>query len=182
VRAAGGPDWLPPSGVLFFFNDDQRYGFPDHVKVLLAPAAASAASASPAELKREHEFGERHVRFETAQSAPSLDWLNLDPRMMDAVEDLYPTFEPDHRLGGYPDEIQPICFPTDCERQARRFGLATVQEVEPAQSPWRLLLQVDADDELGMVWVDMGRLFVFVHEEHARTGDFSRIVAFSQFH
>lgn len=182
VRAAGGPDWLPPTGVLFFFNDDERYGFPDHVKVLFSPSAASGVAAPPTPLNSEHEFGERHLRFEATPSAPSLDWLDLDPRMMDAVEDLYPTFEPDHRLGGYPDEIQPICFPTDCELQARRFGLVSAPQEEPGETPWRLLLQVDADDELGMVWVDMGRLFVFVREEDARAGDFLKTIAFSQFY
>lgn len=186
ARAAAGPEWLPASGALFVFYDEQRADSADRLKVLYSPRRGEVAQLPPAPLRPEYQFGSRRVRFSPATSAPSLDWLDLEPRLADEVEDLYESYEPDHRLGGYPDEIQPASFPTDCEALARRTFPDLHDAPRPASDPgatdWRLLLQIDADDELGMVWIDMGRLFVFVREEDARAGDCSRTVGFSQFY
>lgn len=187
ARAAGGPDWLPATGMLFVFNDLERYGFPDHVRVLFARSRDGVARPPPAPLREEYDFGERRVRFQPAASAPSLDWLDLDPRLGRGLDDLNEEFEPDHRIGGYPDELQPGSLAIEAEQMARRYdrlgdaGAArAAAAAAPESTPWRLLLQIDSDDELGMMWGDTGRLYVLIREEDARRGDFTRTVSVMQ--
>ena len=43
---------------------------------------------------------------------------------------------------------------------------------------WRMLLQIDADESVGMTWYDGGRIYYFIKEDDARAGDFSKV----QFH
>ena len=47
---------------------------------------------------------------------------------------------------------------------------------------WRLLLQVDSDDDAGMMWCDVGQLYFWVREVDARAGDFSRTWTILQSH
>lgn len=192
VRAAGGPDWLPETGALWVFNDDQRYGFADHVRVLFSPDEERAPLPPPPELKQRHRFGERRVGFLSMTSLPSLDWLGVDPaeanlsdeeldELADAPDVEFGD-ELQHRIGGYPSEIQDSRMAVECEHLAR--GLPN--DAEPSEAvlraarSWRLLLQVDSDPALGMNWGDGGRLYVFVREQHARTGKFGKTVSLWQ--
>lgn len=192
VRAAGGPDWLPETGALWFFNDDQRYGFADHVRVMFSPDGERALVAPPSALERRHRFDERRVGFLPMTSVPSLDWLGVDPaeanlsdeeldELADAPDAEFGD-ELQHRIGGYPSEIQDSRMAVECEHLAR--GLPADAEptdaVLRAARSWRLLLQVDSDPQLGMNWGDGGRLYVFVREQHAQAGKFGKTVSLWQ--
>jgi hypothetical protein len=171
VAAAGGPDWLPKAGALFFFFfDDQS----DRMTVRFTNLAGDGPAKPPAPLEPEREFGERRVAFVRTMARPTDRWLGLHPLLRPATEDLYETYEPDHRVCGYPAEIQLECLPAACEGWPRKF--------DATQTGWRLLLQVDADDDLGMVWIDSGRIYVLVRETDALMGDFSKTRTFLQFH
>lgn len=41
-------------------------------------------------------------------------------------------------------------------------------------SEWRLLLQIDSDDNAGMMWGDVGRLYVWIRRDDLKRRDFSR--------
>lgn len=190
VRSADGPEWLPSDGRLWAFNDDQGYGAADHVHILYAPPDAVVARlASPADLKKRLRYRERPVEFRRTIVAPSLEWLGVDPRDL-SIEGLSPEelasapegphrAEPQHRIGGYPSEIQDERMQITAERLAR--GLMRDSEITPAieraAGEWRLLLQIDSDPQLGMSFGDAGRLYVFIKEKHARVGDFSKTVS-----
>lgn len=137
-------------------------------------------------------FTERRVAFLVARSTPSTDWLDadlsgLDDEQIDALADAHDEAfgdELQHRIGGYPSEIQGGRMHVECELLRR--GLDRDAEITPAieraARQWRLLLQVVSDPALGMNWGDGGRLYVFIREKDARAGDFTKTVALSQSH
>jgi uncharacterized protein YwqG len=90
-----------------------------------------------------------------------------------------------HRIGGYPSEIQDEQMAISCELMRRGLppeyaGTEITPAIERASKQWRLLLQIDSDPALTMNWGDGGRLYVFIREKDARAGDFSRTVTISQ--
>lgn len=190
VRSGGGPDWLPREGKLWAFNDDDGYGSADHLRVLHAASdAATVRHAFPDDLGKRHRFGEQRVGFRLDMVAPSLDWLGVDPRVLDisrlneselaaAPQGLHRD-ERQHRVGGYPSEIQDERMSITAELLARGLSLngPLPPDIEEAAHEWRLLLQVDSDPQLGMNFGDAGRLYVFIKEKDARAGDFSKTVS-----
>jgi hypothetical protein len=193
-RPHGGPDWLPEAGRLYAFYDPERHGFADVVSIQYSkdppgpPVRPPEGGRSP--------FPERHVAFMAFRSAPSPEWLgfdwsilDIDPEALNArissLADAPPADEIQHRVGGYPDEIQEERMPLSCEYLARGLpapdaGLEPAPAVLRASKEWRLLLQIDSDPALGMNFGDGGRLYVFIRERHARAADFSKTVALSQ--
>lgn len=191
ARQAGGPDWLPASGLLcLFYNED--YGLAEQCRVLLVQSQDSAATP-PLTLPRRRLHPERSIGFERWTSFPSSDWMNIAPRSLDAWDKLVgeeePPFAdaPQHRVGGYPDEIQNEMLWMSCELLVRGlepydYDAPPDLEIFEAARSWRLLFQVDSDETLKTNWGDGGMLYVFVREEDARAGDFSKTVTLSQTH
>jgi uncharacterized protein YwqG len=195
VRAADGPDWLPAEGRLYAFYDGWRAGFADEVCMLFSVEPPGRPVAPPAALGGKWRFHERHAAFLAFRSVPSLDWLGVDLTELDASDAELDELadapnepfgdELQHRIGGYPSEIQNSRMGLECEYMAR--GLKPEYAEPPpnilrASKTWRLLLQLDSDPALGMAWGDAGRLYVFVRDAHARRGDFSKTVTISQTH
>lgn len=196
VRAAGGPGWLPESGRLYAFLDEDRVGFADHVQIVYSAKPAGPAFATAPTAARRPPFPERRVGFEPFTSVPNLEWLGVDSRQLRGAdpkvwEDVARIAnapaddERQHRLGGYPNEIQETRMPLECEHRARNlpppaWGVDVRPDVARASESWRLLLQIDSDPALKMNWGDGGRLYVFIREEHARAADFSKTVTLLQ--
>jgi uncharacterized protein YwqG len=82
-----------------------------------------------------------------------------------------------HRFGGYPTIIQS----NDLEAQAAHFGEgadyppADLDAVKRA-AKWRLLLQLDSDDEL-MWGTDSGMVYFLINDEDLRRKNFDRVAA-----
>lgn len=193
-RAHGHLPWLPGSGRLYFFYDPEREGFADCVSVLSSEENPGAAADLPARLERRWRFMERRVSFMPTPSIPSLDWLGVDLASVDLSDEELDELaeahdaafgdEIQHRLGGYPSEIQGSQMQIECEHLRRGIGDFGSVEIPPAirraARQWRLLLQVDSDPALGMNWGDGGRLYVFIRKADALKGDFSKTVALAQ--
>lgn len=193
ARAADGPDWLLDEGRLYAFYDDARLGFPDLVRIAHSLEAPSQAVPHPADVPSKFRFPERRAGFLRLRSIPSLDWLGVDVRDLSDGSDLDELAdlpnepfadELQHRVGGYPAEIQEEQMALSCERLRRGQNPYDGQEPAPAvqraSKAWRLLLQIDSDPGLKMNWGDSGRLYVFIREQDARKGDFSKTVTISQ--
>src|SRR5206468_6059718 len=132
-------------------------------------------------------FSERRAAFLPFRSIPSLDWLGVDLSDLDVSDDELDELadapdepfgdELQHRIGGYPSEIQGTRMSLECEYLARGLKAETVEPppaILRASRTWRLLLQIDSDPGLGMSWGDAGRLYVFVRQAHAERGDFTK--------
>jgi hypothetical protein len=186
-------DWLPREGLLYAFYDPDGHGLADVVRVLHSIEPAGSSTPAPPGVR--WRFPERRVAFTALSSAPSLDWLGLDASEVGCDEDEFeslqrigdapPPDEMQHRIGGYPNEIQPERMWLSCEHLARgwpepRWDEDIPPAVERAAKEWRLLLQIDSDPALKMNFGDGGRLYLFIRERHARRGDLSKTVALWQ--
>lgn len=193
LRDHGGPEWLHHDGRLYAFVDETRYGFADVVRILRSGEPPSQGRAAPTGTPT--PFGERRLGFQAYDSIPSLDWLGVDLREFDVSPDELDKVasapdepfgdEIQHRIGGYPSEIQDERMSISCELMRRGLpseyeGTVITPAIERAAKQWRLLLQVDSDPALKMNWGDGGRLYVFIREKDALAGDFSRTVTLSQ--
>jgi uncharacterized protein YwqG len=189
-------DWLPREGRFYAFYDPERHGCADVVRVLYSTDEPGPPIPAPAGVR--WRFPERRVAFMVFNSAPSPDWLNLDPCDIDldfetvderraGFADMVPPDELQHRIGGYPNEIQAECMRLSCEHMARGLpapdhGAVVPPAIERASKQWRLLLQIDSDPGLKMNWGDGGLLYVFIREKDALAGDFSKTVSIWQTH
>lgn len=184
AHAAAAIAWLPDEGRLFLFHDPNSLG---STTLVHSKAATGPKRPIPRGTIRHPE---RRVGFLAAMSYPSDDWLDLPLDRVDceAVDErlaaLAPTPEgPRHRMGGYPDEIQGGCLRRECEWAARGLGPdpeRDPQDIEEGSRSWRLLFQIDSDADLKIAFGDGGSLYVFIREEDARLGDFSRTVTIFQ--
>jgi uncharacterized protein YwqG len=195
VHRAGGPDWLPTEGRLYAFYDPMKAGESDQVSIAFSDGLAGAPSTPPSTLPDKLRFPQRRVGFLPFTSTPSLDWLGLDVSDLDVSESELDQLanmpdepfgdELQHRIGGYPSEIQEAQMALECEHLARGlpepvWGEDIPPAIKRASKEWRLLLQIDSDPALKMNFGDGGRLYVFIRERHARVGDFSKTVTLWQ--
>ena len=192
VREAGGPAWLPDDGMLFVFHHED-WGSPDLVRVLYVQERVEE-SRLPRRSPDDWAYPIRSISFERRTSLPSLEWLSMDghdlepagPAWAELSEIVDRRSMPNahHQIGGYPEEIQPGHLPLEAELAWRREGgparKPEIYSPQAASQAWRLLFQIDTDDQLGMSWMDGGRLYVLVREQDARAGDFSQTVTIVQ--
>ena len=102
-----------------------------------------------------------------------------------------------HRFLGWPDEVQGSMyggFPGVLQTTKTRHGVnpftkegitipgntldgvpADVLALLRTKAEWRLLLQLDSDDELGWCWGDMGTLYFWIREDDLRARRFDRV-------
>jgi len=181
IHAAGGVDWLPSHGRLLFFYELEHSGWGGTsadagCAVVRYETGAPIVAAEPADLPTDFRFDARPIRFSADTSLPDETRLNINWRSLSraeeaaleqAIEALAPP-EPVHQLGGFPAPIQDDQMELECQRAV------SPSEGGARASDWRLLLQLDTDEEAGMMWGDTGRLYFWVREQDARAGDFSR--------
>lgn len=181
VRAAGGPDWLPPEGRLMFFYDlDDPGDDPTHWRIIHEVGPAPPPRRPPEVKRRVRVFPRKDVRFLPGWSFhpaddPAADFTDAEYEMFRAELGV-PSRQPAHKIGGYPDVIQNEEMEAECALAA---GDADVDQ-ETAAATWRLLLQIDSDPDLDLEWGDGGMVYFWVREEDARRGDFSRAHAIWQ--
>ena len=190
IQEAGGPAWLPTTGLLQAFHDD-RWGEADQVRLILTTEPNCRRTGPPAEAPAQWRYSEVAIAFEQLTSLPSLDWLGIDPRGLQPSGPAWAELavlagsrsKPEilHQLGGYPDEIQSERLAITAEFMSRglrppAFSASLPPEIFRRAEAWRLLLQIDSDDVAGMTWMDGGRLYVLAREDDAKAGDFSQTV------
>jgi uncharacterized protein YwqG len=196
LQRAGRVAWLPQSGALLFFYDaeDEPWGFDPadrgacavlHVPDLTSPVIG-------AEQAGEDEFiARRCAGFRRIDSVPSWEraarhGLAFTDDELDAYGDLVDApylGMPKHQVSGLPAAVQN----DDMELQAQLVtnGLycgdssgyedPRAQALTPGAGDWRLLLQFDTDDDLGVMWGDCGMLYFWVKEAQAARADFSNV-------
>lgn len=196
IRAAGGPDVFPERGFLHIFYDllDSPWGFDPRDAEGFAILWSDVVSAEPADrplgLADEALLAPRMLRGRRALSYPTPERLNLATGVVSASDfDAAWTLERSetgdgvqHRIGGLPSPIQGDHMELEADQASlgvymgdgKGYAAAGDQGLERARREWMLLLQIDTDEEAGMMWGDMGRLYVWVRRDDLRQGRFDR--------
>jgi hypothetical protein len=179
---------LPASGRLALFYDveEMRWGFEPKdgafFRLLLlegdGPAAAAPGGATA--------FKERLLGAKAARTLPHPEELE-GSALGDDADDAYAEHAqallatPDHRVGGHPDWIQG----DDREEAAltavggsagtpEAAAAARAKLAPGAAKEWRLLWQVDTDDDAGFMWGDAGRLYLLMRDADLKAKRFDR--------
>ena len=183
---------LPPDGLLSFFYDaEQRaWGFdPEEAgawAVLHTPSGTTLSRRGlPKDLPDEARFDPISVAARTELcpepwASRAIERLGLNAAQTETYADLLDELvggdpEPRHILLGHPDPIQGE-MQLECQLVSNGLycGDSTgyedprASELEGGADDWRLLLQVDTDDDASMMWGDTGRLYFWVTEEALR--------------
>lgn len=200
-------DWLPKAGKLLFFYDmeEQPWGFDPsdrggwfviHVTGTLETDGPMATV--PPNLNPEHLLKSKRIRFVTANLPPTweddaLSSLNLT----DAEENTLMEWRsslcgegPLHLMGGYPDPVQTAQMALECQLVSNGLycGDATgyqdprAKQLADSAKDWQLLLQMDSDDDLGVMWGDVGSIYFWIRADDAKQGHFDRAWLILQSH
>lgn len=189
---------LPDSGFLYFFYDQEEstWGFdPQDVgswRVVYSEETSDLNEATPPlGLSSEAIYKEKFVVPHTIISYPSLERLGIDFRILpksdfDIEYKLYTqTFNdcPVHQFGGFPIAIQ--SDEMELEAQLVSNGLYCgnstgyqdpgAEKIVTGSTDWHLLLQIDTDDDTGMMWGDCGRLYFWIRCQELAKNDFSMV-------
>ena len=196
VGHAHAPAWLPRAGRLWFFYEVEQstWGFDPNDRgswrVLFSPtpAAPVEGAATPADVPEHARYRERRVSFRSGRSLPSIERTFPSDAIADdafeRVEELTRRGgEPLHQIGGFPTPVQGDEM--ELESQLASSGVyvgdATGYDsphraaLEAGAAEWRLLLQLDSDDDASMMWGDAGRLYFWIRESDARAGRFDDV-------
>lgn len=180
-------DALPSSGWLYFFYD--RYAEPwgfnpadrGCCRVLYADCDRSTLvrAQPPDDADPEHLAEPCRLEFEAQLTVPDeLDNVGYGKPIFDIYEELRKELtgydgSTLHRLLGHPEVVQ---NPMELECQLASNGVncgdsdgyesALAQELAPGARDWRLLLQIDTDEDgPGWMWGDMGRIYFWIKRD-----------------
>lgn len=192
-------DELPSGGVLcFFYHPDQRaWGFDpadrgkSRVIHIEHPPTTRGVSDFPQRLPEEGRFAERAMRLEAASSLPEMEELlaagpQLPREQRSELSDVLSDYEtcrsPLHQIFGHASRIQGE-MRLECQLvshglycgDAKGYGSPSAKELEAGAADWRLLLQVDTDDDAKMMWGDGGRLYFWIREDDLRSRSFENV-------
>jgi uncharacterized protein YwqG len=197
LRRVGGPDWLPASGILhlFFDAEEEPWGFDpaddDGWKVIMTDGVAAGTLPRPPGLSRDRVFAPVMLTGRSALTYPTTERIPLSPEVggtfdfeaVHAFMDAELGDGPRHQVGGFPSPIQGDGMELEAQLASNGIYMGgpdsysdeRIAALEPGAADWRLLLQIDSDDSAGLMWGDTGTLYVWVREQDARVGDFSRV-------
>jgi uncharacterized protein YwqG len=182
--------WLPSSGRLLFFYDidNQPWGFdPDDrgswAVILVADEVTSPDGATDHRGLPRHYLSFQAISTYPSRQRPEVAALKLSDTETDSLSELSSSAYGDlpcHQVGGFANPIQGDDMEEECQLASHgvNCGDPSVHR-SPEFAPlregardWRLLLQFDSDDELGVMWGDAGILYFWIREQDARAGRF----------
>jgi uncharacterized protein YwqG len=189
-------DWLPASGSLLFFYDleNQPWGYDPKDRGCAHVIHLPDLADPPPQLDRDCEgtpsaLPHRDVLFRKVLVLPSWEHesvssLMLSDKESDALCEFADAFfheQPKHQVSGYAAPVQSDGMELECQLVTHGLYCGNASGYEDPRADalragadnWRLLLQLDSDDELGVMWGDAGCIYYWVEEDAARRGDFS---------
>lgn len=191
---------LPQTGILYFFYDKEQstWGFDPQDRgswcIVYEPDSTGLEQATcPADLENDEVYTELPIAPRIVNSFPSDERLNVDLSDLWQNESFYEEYETlvdtlrqessPHRMGGFPNITQSDDMESECQLASNGIylgGEIRPEDQERAESlvkenaDWRLLLQLDTEDDADMMWGDCGALYFWIRAEDLARQDFSR--------
>jgi uncharacterized protein YwqG len=188
---------LPQSGMLYFFYEakDQKWGFDPkdrgHWKVIYHDGNSLHTTSPPDNLPEESRFQECKVTFSNEITLPAwmsqaITQLTLSEEESDRYVELPGAGcgegKTIHRLLGHPAQIQgdmqlecQLAFNGIYVGDSTGYADPRRAALEKGADDWQLLLQIDSDDPLGMMWGDTGRVYFWIRGQDLARKDFSNV-------
>lgn len=192
--------WLPRSGRLLFFYDveNQPWGFDPNdrgswaVIFVREDASARLSDSVPAHrsLPRLNLSLEKINTYPSLQR-PQVTALGLTDAENDSLSELSTAVYRDgpcHQVGGFANPIQGDEMEIKCQLashgvycgEASVYSAPEFARLREGAGDWRLLLQLDSDDDLGVMWGDGGIVYFWIREQDAQAARFENAWAVLQ--
>lgn len=180
---------LPSSGMLYFFysQDQEAGGFDPNDKGAWRVIYARESSlkevprTAPQGLKQDCIYRKKSIDLAPIETYPDgqddrVGDIGLNDRQWDQYFDLCSSVfggEPAHHLGGYPQPVQNNDMDLECQLvshglycgDASGYRDPKAKALETGKNDWILLLQLDTDNDAGMMWGDCGMLYFWIRKE-----------------
>jgi len=186
-------DWLPNTGSLLFFYemDDMVWGFDPkdkgHWKVIYESKALTEIGF-PKDLDKDYQLqhsflSPMRISILPAYDSEAVEALNFSDEQFDAYieyKNSYDEHNPQHQIGGFPSPVQSNGMELESQLASNGVNCGSpegyedprVKALKAGAKDWRLLLQVDTDDDLELMWGDGGMLYFWIREQDAKTFNF----------
>lgn len=189
------PSFLPSAGCLYFFYDQDQgsWGFdPDdsgswRVLYVTGDRSGFQKRSAPEGLAPEFIYKEKPVATRRIDLLPHESGIsNSSAETCDNYTELRASpFEGmhHHQMLGYPAPVQNDGMELECQLASHGVYVGDsngykdprVAALKDGAADWKLLLQLDTDDDTGWMWGDVGTLYFWVRQQDAAQGDFSKV-------
>ncbi len=190
---------LPNTGMLYFFydNSEQNWGYDpadkETFKIIHYDSELSVLKRIefPDSLDKDCRFNPCSVEFKNYFTLPEYDSYAIEALGLTNEEaDLYielleNSYDDDddviHSLLGYPVQIQGDMM-LECQLVSNGlycgdevgYDDPKAEELKDGSRNWRLLLQIDTDDNADMMWGDSGMIYFWIEEENLKKKQFDK--------
>lgn len=197
---------LLPEGCLYFFYDweQETWGFDPAdlgswkvVHSLASPPRA--VRDAPGNLDTDGIYNEKPVTFKPILSLPGDERLEailgVEPSevLYEELDELRQSIyagQPRHQIGGYPDVVQNDSMELECELvsnglfcgDSSGYTDPRAAVLAAGAAEWRLLLQLDTDDDTGFMWGDCGLLYFWIRQSDLANRAFDKCWVVLQCH
>lgn len=180
-------DWLPSEGALLFFYDAefQPWGFDPKDRGGWAVVQVPDIDP-PTRPDEAHSIGFQRISVFPPWERESVQAFAFNDTELDefgAIGDAPFSDRPKHQVSGLPSPVQGDCMELECQLvshgifcgDSSGYNDPRAASLQAGSAQWRLLFQMDTDDELDVMWGDAGMLYFWVEEEPARAGRFDNV-------
>ncbi len=188
------PSFLPPSGLLYFFYDQEQsvWGFDPsdrggwQVLYYNGNRASLKIRPAPEGTDENSNYKRKPIRFQSIQTLPQspegLDWKKEGDAFNELCQAPFEGLTA-HQILGHPRPVQGDDMELECQLASSGIYVGRPEgykdprreKLEAGAKDWKLLLQLDTDDDTGWMWGDVGTLYFWIREQDATNADFSKV-------
>ena len=201
-------EWLTNTGSVLFFYDvrGMSWGFDpkDRGKwKVIYQNAPSIELEPPLDLEAELVITEKFIEASKVELLPSfedqiIESLNLTDEEIDLYLEIgehYPGLDPlqdfpAHQMGGFPRPVQGNLMQFEAEQASngiymgdeRGYQNTNDKDYELVKKEWKLLFQFDSDEDLDVMWGDLGMIYFWVERSKSKKNNFEDVWLVLQCH